>query len=43
MIGMDSALRASPAGGNRVEIRVQALYIALQGVIELLAHKTESA
>jgi len=28
--------------GSRAEIRVQAVYIALQGVIELLANKTES-
>jgi len=28
--------------GNRTEIRVQAVYIALQGVIELLGNKTES-
>lgn len=27
--------------GNRAEIRVQAVYIALQGVIELLSQKTE--
>lgn len=29
--------------GNRAEIRVQAVYIALQGVIELLAQRVKSA
>ena len=38
-----SASRKHQLAGNRAEIRAQAVSIALQGVIELLGNRTESA
>lgn len=38
-----SVARLHQLAGNRAEIRAQAVRIALQGVIELLGHRTETA
>ena len=38
-----SAARVHQLAGTRTEIRTQAVRIALQGVLELLAHRTEAA
>lgn len=38
-----SVARLHQLAGNRAEIRTQAVRIALQGVIELLGHRTETA
>ena len=39
----ESFTRLHQLAGNRAEIRTQAVRIALQGVLELLAHRTEAA
>ena len=38
-----SVARLHQLAGNRAEIRAQAVRIALQGVLELLGHRTETA